>query len=142
MNKVYVCSPLSAPTEAGIKRNMRKAKNYAKKISVMLGMRAIAPHSFLPDFLDDTIPEERELALNFGLDLLRQSEKIVVCGDTISKGMAAEIALARTLEIPVLHYTENECLSTIMAEDGWQITQIFLEKKVVKQTQKRNKIAI
>lgn len=142
MNKVYVCSPLSASSEKGIKENMRKAKNYAKKISVMLNTRAIAPHSFLPNFLQDNIPEERELALQFGLDLLKISDAIVVCGNRVSSGMAAEIELARYLEIPVLHYSENECLSTITAEDGWQKTQIFLEKRPVKLEKKRKKVAI
>ena len=48
MNKdlVYVCSPLGAPTEEGIKKNMLKAKEYVKTISEKCNCRAIAPHSF------------------------------------------------------------------------------------------------
>ena len=70
MNKndiVYICSPLSASTKEGIRQNMEKAAHYARLVSGTFGCRAIAPHSFLPEYLDDNIPEEREAGLAFGL---------------------------------------------------------------------------
>ena len=51
---VYICSPLSAPTEQGIRKNMEKAAYYAGLISGVTGCRAIAPHSFLPEYLETT----------------------------------------------------------------------------------------
>ena len=83
---VYICSPLSAPTKEGIRQNMEKAAHYARLVSGAFGCRAIAPHSFLPDYLDDNIPEEREAGLAFGLSILRLSKAIIVCGSRISSG--------------------------------------------------------
>lgn len=104
---VYICSPLSAPTKQGIRMNMEKAAYYAGLVSGVTGCRAIAPHSFLPEYLDDNIPEEREAALAFGLDLLKLSKAIVVCGSRISSGMRGEIRLARELDIPAYALVES-----------------------------------
>ena len=59
----------------------------------------IAPHSFLPEYLDDSIPEEREAGLAFGLSVLRLSKAIIVCGSRISSGMQGEIKMAGELDI-------------------------------------------
>ena len=87
---VYICSPLSAPTKEGIRKNMEKAAYYAGLVSGVTGCRAIAPHSFLPEYLDDDIPEEREAGLAFGLSVLRLSKAIIVCGSRISSGMRSD----------------------------------------------------
>lgn len=103
MNKndlVYICSPLSAPTKEGIRQNMERAAHYACLVSGTFGCRAIAPHSFLPEYLDDNIPEEREAGLAFGLSVLRLSKAIIVCGSRISSGMRGEIKMAGELNIP------------------------------------------
>lgn len=76
---VYVCSPLGAPTKEGVQENMQKAKEYMKLVSEKMHCRAIAPHAILPEYLDDSIPEERAVGLRFGLDLLRICKKMVVC---------------------------------------------------------------
>lgn len=106
MNKelVYVCSPLRANTEEGIKKNMLKAREYVSLISQHFNCRAIAPHSFLPIYLSDNIPEERKLGLKFGLDLIKICKKMYVCGDRISEGMKKEIELAIDLGIPVIYW--------------------------------------
>ncbi|MCM1305295.1 MAG: nucleoside 2-deoxyribosyltransferase [Lachnospiraceae bacterium] len=105
---VYICSPLSAPTKEGIRQNMEKAADYARLVSNIFGCRAIAPHSFLPEYLDDDIPEEREIGLAFGLSLLRLSKAVIVCGDRISSGMRGEIRTAGDLHIPVYALTGQE----------------------------------
>lgn len=121
--KVYVCSPLSAPTAQGIKENMVKAGVYARKVGEMLHCRAIAPHAVLPMIIDDNIPEEREIALKFGIDILNISDAIVVCGKVISSGMKAEIEYAREKGIPVIFYDEvaDGLVSTLQLEDGTEI---------------------
>lgn len=111
MNKddlIYVCSPLSAPTAEGIRENMKNAAHYARITAQVFHCRAIAPHSFLPRFLDDRIPEERELALSFGLSVLRLCKAMVICGNHISRGMKQEIRLARELNIPIIFYPDEE----------------------------------
>lgn len=116
---VYICSPLSAPTKEGIRQNMEKAAHYARLVSGTFGCRAIAPHSFLPEYLDDNIPEEREAGLAFGLSILRLSKAIIVCGSRISSGMRGEIRLAGKLDIPayaLVESTSGITLAKIMQE--------------------------
>lgn len=116
---VYICSPLSAPTEQGIRKNMEKAAYYAGLISGVTGCRAIAPHSFLPEYLDDNIPEEREAALAFGLSILKLSKAVIVCGNRISSGMRGEIKMAGELDIPAYALVESASgitLAKIMQE--------------------------
>lgn len=111
MNKndlVYICSPLSAPTKEGIQKNMERAAHYARLVSGTFGCRTIAPHSFLPEYLDDNIPEEREAGLAFGLSVLRLSKAIIVCGSRISSGMRGEIEMAGELNIPAYALLEQE----------------------------------
>ena len=48
------------------------------------------------------LPAERALALSFGRGLLASCDGVVLCGNTISKGMAQEIAYAVSMEMPVL----------------------------------------
>ena len=104
-NLVYVCSPLGAPTDQGVRENMLRARNYVRMVSEELNCRAIAPHAILPEYLDDNVDEERSLALRFGLDLLRICKMMVVCGDAISNGMRKEIEMAKELGIEVVYRT-------------------------------------
>ena len=116
---VYICSPLSAPTKEGIRQNMEKAAHYARLVSGTFGCRAIAPHSFLPEYLDDNIPEEREAALAFGLSILKLSKAVIVCGNRISSGMRGEIKMAGELDIPayaLVESTSGITLAKIMQE--------------------------
>ena len=102
MALTYVCSPLSAPTRAEMLANAAKASTYMMKAEQEFGNRAVAPHAYLPFLLDDTAPEERALALEFGQKLLAMCTRLVVYGDRISSGMSAEIMKAEELGIPVL----------------------------------------
>ena len=104
---VYICSPLGAPTQEKVHRNMLKAREYMKIVSEKLNCRAIALHAILPEYLDESNPEERQLGLKFGLDLLRICKKIVVCGEVISDGMREEIKLAEKLGIEILLLREQ-----------------------------------
>lgn len=116
---VYICSPLSAPTEQGVRKNMEKAAYYAGLVSGITGCRAIAPHSFLPEYLDDNIPEEREAAFAFGLSILKLSKAVIVCGNRISSGMRGEIKMAGELDIPayaLVESTSGITLAKIMQE--------------------------
>lgn len=100
--KVYICSPLAAATRDEIFLNMFRAKQYMRTVSEVLDCRAIAPQAFLPNILDDNIPEERELAMSFGSQILALCNVLLVCGNIISKGMSEEIEEAQSLGIPVI----------------------------------------
>ena len=121
------CLTISAPTKEGIRKNMEKAAYYAGLVSGVTGCRAIAPHSFLPEYLDDDIPEEREAGLAFGLSVLRLSKAIIVCGSRISSGMRGEIRLAGELDIPayaLIEYEGRIALAEITQEERTDEMQV------------------
>lgn len=93
----YICSPYRADTEEQRKLNQRKAEAYKRLAEAEFGCRTVAPHTVLPNFLDDEIEEERNIALKIGLDLLDVCDGIVICGDKISVGMQNEIEKAKQL---------------------------------------------
>lgn len=103
MPMTYVCSPLSAPTRAGVLANAAKAVSYMALAEKEFGDRAVAPHAYLPYLLDDRIPEERALALEFGQKLLAMCSRVVVFGSRISDGMRREMEAARRLGIPIYY---------------------------------------
>ena len=103
----YICSPLSAPTQKGIEANMKKAGEYVDTVSRITGKRAIAPHAILPRYFDDNIAEERQLCLQFGLDVLALCDAMVVCGRRISSGMKGEIERARNIGMPIYALYED-----------------------------------
>lgn len=99
--RVYVCSPLGALDAAGIKQNMLAARVYADTIEKTFDVVAKAPHAWLPEFLDDHNPVERKIGIDVGNNMLRTADIVFVCGDRLSPGMTAEIALAKDLGITV-----------------------------------------
>ncbi len=103
MAMTYVCSPLSASTRAEMMANAARAGYYMSKAEQEFGDRAVAPHAVLPYILDDTIPEERALAMEFGMKLLSMSTRVVVFGSQISSGMDQEIRAAQNLGIPIFY---------------------------------------
>lgn len=105
MSLTYVCSPLSAPTRAERLANAARATAYMVMAEQEFGDRAVAPHAYLPYLLDDSDPEQRALALEFGLKLLAMCSRIVVFGNRISSGMSGEIEAAKAKGIPVIYHT-------------------------------------
>ena len=99
----YVCSPLSTPTRVEMLANAAKATTYMVLAEKEFGEQAVAPHAYLPYLLDDAIPEQRALALEFGRKLLAMCSRVVIFGSRISDGMRGEIQLAERLSIPVFY---------------------------------------
>ena len=93
----YICSPYRADTEEQRKLNQRKAEASKRLAEAEFDCRTVAPHTVLPNFLDDEIEEERNIALKIGLDLLDVCDGIVICGDKISVGMQNELEKAKQL---------------------------------------------
>lgn len=105
--RAYVCSPFSADTSDLTEQNMRAARAYMFYANKKMNMNAGAPHAFLPLLLCDEIPSERALALRFGLELLEQSDVMLVCGNRLSNGMRGEIAKAAVLRMPIIVFDEG-----------------------------------
>lgn len=105
--KAYVCSPLSADSREQLGVNIRTARVYMLLANKDLGYAARAPHAYLPLLLNDSIPAERALAIDFGLRLLEQSDILLVCGSRISCGMEGEIRHAASLKMAILTFDET-----------------------------------
>jgi hypothetical protein len=71
------------------------------------GVRPLAPHLIFPQFLNDGDEAERALGLWFARILLTKCDELWVFGETISPGMAAEIAKADRRGIPTRFFTED-----------------------------------
>lgn len=105
--RAYICSPLSGSTAEEELSNIWCARAYMLYARTMLGYMARAPHAYLPMLLCDHVAAERALALQFGLQLLEQSEVLLICGDRISRGMKGEIHHAAQLGSPIIVYCEG-----------------------------------
>lgn len=118
--KAYICSPLGADTIEEIHRNMLCAREQMYYASRVFDVVAVGPHAYLPILLNDTVADERNLGLNFGVELLSVCQHIFVCGNRISTGMAAEIKYAAKHGITI-HCFNTELRSEIMrlCNDGF-----------------------
>jgi len=100
--RIYICSPLNADTEEVIRENVAKARLYMEVIGKIFGCKAVAPHAYLTEMLDDRIPAERQMAIEFGLKYLTTCDALAQIGNTVTSGMQAEIELAKQIKIPVI----------------------------------------
>lgn len=99
---VFICSPFAGDTA----RNTEQARRFCR-FAVLQGMIPFAPHLLYPQFMSDSDPAERELALFFGMVWLTKMDAVWVFGEHISAGMRREIAKARAKGIPVKFYTAD-----------------------------------
>ena len=95
---VYICSPYAGDTET----NIEIAREFCAT-AVARRVIPLAPHLLFPQFMDDTDPDERELAMAFNRVLLSKCEAMWVYTGHVSRGMRAEIEWGRELELPI-HY--------------------------------------
>ena len=103
MKLIYVASPYAGDIE----RNTEFAKK-ACRFVMNEGYAFFAPHLLYPQVLDEDNPDERQLGLNMGKEILGWCDELWVFGDTVSPGMQAEINLAQEFEIPVNYITTQE----------------------------------
>lgn len=96
---VYVCSPYAGDVE----ENIRKACAYCRYVTDQ-GYIPLAPHLYLPQFLDEET--ERELALFMDIALLSRCAELWVFGDIISEGMEKEIQYAQRKGKPIRYICE------------------------------------
>jgi hypothetical protein len=99
---VYICSPFAGD----IPRNTEAARQYCK-FAVRQGMIPFAPHLLYPQFMSDSDPAQRELALLFGVVWLCKMDELWVFGEAISSGMKREILAAKKRGITIKKFNEN-----------------------------------
>jgi hypothetical protein len=100
--KVYICSPFAGDME----QNVRNALKYCR-FALQKGKFPIAPHCYLPRFMDDNAPAERELAMSFGIRFLYECRELWIFGTYISEGMKREILAAKWRRIRIRQFNEN-----------------------------------
>lgn len=100
---VYICSPLSG----AVQQNQENARRYSR-FAVDSGAIPLAPHLYFPQFMSDSNPAERNLALFMDIVLLSKCSELWVFGETISKGMSIEIEKAKRKGQPIRYFTD-EC---------------------------------
>lgn len=99
---VYVCSPFSGNTE----RNAENARRYCR-FAVDSGFVPFAPHLLFPQFMNDAVSEERELALFMGIVMLTKCAELWVFGERISKDMSQEIRKAEARNMLIRYFTTS-----------------------------------
>lgn len=99
---VYICSPYSL---GNVEENIQNARRYSR---YALEHHAIpfAPHLLFPQFMNDSVPEERELAMFMNRILLGKCDEIWVFGNVFSEGMQREIKWAKRKKLNIRHITE------------------------------------
>lgn len=100
---VYICSPYRGDR----RRNTENAQRYCR-FAVEQGALPIAPHLFFPQFMNDSVPEERDLALFMNFILLTKCVELWVFGNIISRGMVQEIQKAESRHMKIRRFT-TEC---------------------------------
>ena len=88
MKKAIICSPYSC---GDLKTNIETAKKCAKHAAEN-GFVPIVPHLYFTQFLQDAIPDERELGIKLGLESMKDCDELWIFeGNGISEGMKVEI---------------------------------------------------
>ena len=99
---VYICSPFSGK----VKKNKRKARKYCR-FALEQHTIPFAPHLLFPQFMDDSSPEERQLAMFMNMIMLGHCEELWVFGENITSGMKQEIHKAERKHMKIRYFTED-----------------------------------
>jgi hypothetical protein len=110
----YVCSPYRGDVE----NNVKAAREYCKYV-MGRGYIPVCPHLFYPQFLNDDIPEEREMGIQAALWNIGGCEKVFVFLNSeryISDGMLEEIKYAQAKYIPIEIISYRAVAKALLAE--------------------------
>lgn len=124
--KVFICSPYRGDVEG----NIKKAAAYCR-MACEKGYMPIAPHLFIPQFLDDDVETERALGISMGLDLLLLCEEMWVFGNP-TEGKTAEISFAIKHGIKIIYMDDEKTMTIKQAQEivdkqgfAWTVTEIM-----------------
>jgi predicted metal-dependent TIM-barrel fold hydrolase len=97
---------IAHPVRGNVRENIDKILQICRETHLS-GVIPIAAYVTMFQYLDDSIPEERELGMEADGVLFerRAFDELWLFGDYISEGMKAEIFLALQLDIPVVPKT-------------------------------------
>ena len=94
LKRIYVCHPFAGNPEG----NASRVRDICRDL-VENELLPIAPHIYLPAFIDEF--SERELAITLCLELIAICDELWVYSGMVTGGMRREIDRAKALGIPV-----------------------------------------
>ena len=117
MPSVYICHPFGSDPHGNAARVRRICRWFAQQ-----GYLPLAPHIYLPQFLD--VVTEREMALDLCRRLIALADELLVFGEPTA-GMKIEIEVAERMGIAVVHVIwgpqcnrpESKCLGAVLGEE-------------------------
>lgn len=129
--RIFVCSPY----RGNVRENVTTAQAIARYL-VSKGDLPIVPHLYFPQFLDDSIPEQREMGIQFGLELMKDCDAVYVFGSNITEGMRKEIihatSIGKTIKYFDLQGNEYDFDAINADEDAKELAKAwFTEKKQI-----------
>ena len=99
---VYICSPYAGDVET----NVDAARRYSR-FAVDTHYVPIAPHLLFPQFMDDSLGEDRQTAMFMNLVLLSKCAQLWVFGSVRSEGLQQEIKWAKRRHMTIRYFTEE-----------------------------------
>lgn len=102
MPRVFISSPFAGD----VARNIINARRFCA-FAVDCGYIPYAPHLFFPQFMEDTVPEQRELGMFMGKVFLDGCKELWAFGNHISSGMKEEIDRAKERGIIIRYFTDD-----------------------------------
>lgn len=100
---VYICSPYSGDVES----NVARARDYCRFAVTEKNAIPFAPHLLLPQYMEDSDPQQRELAMFMNMVFLGKCNELWVFGQCRSEGMQQEIAKAKKRRMTIRYFTEE-----------------------------------
>lgn len=99
---VFVCSPFAGDIEQNVQNAIRFCQ-----YTLSRNRFPFAPHLLFPRFLDDRVPEQRDMGLKYGRIFMKFCKEVWVFGSTFSRGMESEISIAKHWNKPVRFFTDE-----------------------------------
>ena len=106
MKIIYICSRYKPDENHSVEFHRAVAATACRSIiNENANCIPIAPHLYLPQFMDDESIVERKAAITYGKHILKRCHamKVIVVDNIISEGMKAEIELAEGI-MPVDYF--------------------------------------
>ncbi|MCD8013344.1 MAG: hypothetical protein LUG99_09240 [Lachnospiraceae bacterium] len=146
---IFICSKCrpDSENEEGWKKewaiNMDRGLEASRFVS-MLGFIPFCPHIYATQFLDEREEDEREMGIRIGQAWLKLCKELWIFGyagtASISKGMRAEIHMAKNHGIPIKCFPEpqvffdlvNSKTSKMDEKEGYKYLMGIIEKSVYK----------
>jgi hypothetical protein len=106
MKKVFICSRYRADENHTVEDAIGSAY-FACARAIDKGYAPYAPHLYLPHWLDDNDPVEREMGMAVGRTFLEVCDEVWQWGKTITEGMATELAYAKNSASRLKYSTQS-----------------------------------